>query len=793
VKKLPRGVAEPFRRRPTRFTSWTLHPFRTLPEGVETGPDIVLWSWRRDGRDGTAGDGRGPGDPVAVGADLGGRHAAPAAAVGGRRSGEGGAVAVSPIRRRLAATSARPVRAAGPRPERLLNRELSWLDFDLRVLELAADPGVPLLERVRLCGIVSSNLDEFFAVRVAGLIGDAHSGVSLRSPDGRLPEETLADCRARVLDLKAAQSSLWLDDLRPALAREKIRVLSVDECGPREVSSLQRRFRREIEPLLTPIAVGAAAPFPSVPSLALNVGVLVADDVPGAQGFVRVNVPDAVPRFVPLGRGSFVLLEDAIVHFLPAVVGEDGILGRAVFRVTRDADFSISRDADDLLEAVETQLQRRRFAEVVRLEVDAEAPEEIVGVLTDELGVSAEKVYRSAAPLGLRALAELAELDRPDLRNPRWRPVTRRPFANRGPTALLAQIRRRDILVHHPYDSFDSSVGEFTEAGRDPKVGALKATVYRTDDSSPTLASLVKAAEEDKQAVCLVELKARFDERRNIEWSRALERAGVDVVYGAPDLKVHAKLALLVRRERGEMRRYVHIGTGNYHASNASNYEDLGLFTADEAIAADVADVFNAVTGRRRPAVFRKLLVGPWFLRDGILHEIGRVTAAARAGEAARIRLKVNSLVDPEAVAALYAASRAGVKVEIVARGICVLRPGVPGLSERITVRSVLGRFLEHSRILSFQAGDGVTTWIGSADLMPRNLDRRVEVLVPIEDARLRAEIGVVLDALLADTRFSWELDADGTWHRVEPKPGEPRVSAQETLMLRATKRAKKA
>ena len=677
--------------------------------------------------------------------------------------------------------------------DRYLNRELSWLEFERRVLRLAADPGVPLLERAKLCAIVASNLDEFFAVRIAGLLGRVQAGVPVRTPDGRVPVETLADCRDRIREIEAVQASLWLDELRPALAAEKIRVLSVGECRPRERASLARRFRLEIEPLLTPIAVGAAAPFPYAPSLALNVGVLVRDPLTHEERFVRVNVPSGLSRFVPVGRGGYVLLEDAIVEFLPAVIGTAEVAGRAIFRVTRDADFSISPDADDLLEEVELQLLRRRFADIVRLEVNTGAPPELVDLLARELGVTEDQVYESRAPLGLRALWELYELDRPELKDPRWKPVTRRPFATRTSTALLAQIRRRDILVHHPYDSFDASVGEFVAAARDPKVVALKATVYRTDSSSPTLTSLVQAAEEDKQALCLVELKARFDERRNIEWSRALERAGVDVVFGEHDLKVHAKLALLVRREGGAMRRYVHIGTGNYHASNASNYEDLGLFTADEAIAADVADVFNAVSGRTPPTSFRKLLVGPWFLRDGVMGEIERVTAAARAGQVARIRIKVNSLVDPTIVEALYDASAAGASVEIVARGICVLRPGVPGLSERIIVRSVLGRFLEHSRILWFQAGDEVSAWIGSADLMPRNLDRRVEVLAPVEDMRLRAEIGLVLDALLADTRFSWELDADGAWSRTSPGPGERRLSAQEALMQRATKRAKKA
>jgi polyphosphate kinase len=691
----------------------------------------------------------------------------------------------------LVDAAAEALRVGTPRGHRFLNRELSWLDFDARVLELAADPGVPLLERVKLCSIVSSNLDEFFSVRMAGLLAQAEAGVSTMSPDGRLPEETLADCRERIQELYAVQAGLWQRELRPALAAEKIRIVPAQECRPRELATLERRFRREIEPLLTPIAVGAAAPFPAAASLDLNVGVIVHDAAAGTRRFVRVNVP-GLPRLVDVGRNTFVLLEDAIVHSLSALVGAGDVAGAAVFRVTRNADFSISRDADDLLEAVETQLVRRRFAEIVRLEVDAEAPTELVDVLMREFGVEADQVYEVEAPLGLGGLRELAELDRPELKNLRWAPVTRRPFVNRSPAAVLAQIRRRDILVHHPYDSFETSVGEFVAAAADPKVAALKATVYRTDDSSATLAALVESAQEGKHAVCLVELKARFDERRNIEWSRALERAGVEVVYGVPGLKVHAKLAMLVRRDQGAMRRYVHIGTGNYHASNASTYEDLGLFTADEEIGADVADVFNAVTGGTEPTVFRKLLVGPWFLREGVLHEIDRVAEAARAGEVARIRIKVNSIGDPEIVDALYAASASGARIDLVVRGICSLRPGVPGLSDGIRVRSVLGRFLEHSRVLSFQAGERVSTWIGSADLMPRNFDHRVEVLAPVEDSRLRTELSVVLDALLADTRFSWELDAQGSWVRTEPRPKEKRVSAQEALMARATKRAKK-
>ena len=661
------------------------------------------------------------------------------------------------------------------------------------MLALAGDAELPLLERVRLCAIFSSNLDEFVAVRLAGIRRQIESRINRRFADGRTPSQTLRGARARIVELQSAQDTLWLEDLQPALAAEGILVGGVEECRPRELRALAKRFDREIQPLLTPIAVGVAAPFPYVTSLALNIGLLVRDMKTGEQRFIRVNVPDDLPRFVPVGeRGVHVPLEEVIMHFLPALGGGVEILSDTTFRVTRDADLSLTADAEDLVEAVETQLDQRRFGDVVRVEVAGGASQELVDTIARELRIEADRVYATDAPLGLSALMELTAIDRPDLKDKPWLAATRRPFVNRSAADLLARIRRRDILVHHPYDSFDTSVEAFVAAARDSKVAALKGTVYRTGDLSATLTSLVETAEEGKQAVCLVELKARFDERRNIEWSRALERAGVDVVYGVPDLKVHAKLTLLVRRERNGVRRYVHIGTGNYHASHATSYEDLGLFTADEDIAADVAEVFNAVTGITRPAVFRKLLVGPWFLRDGILNEIDRVVRASRAGEVGRIRIKVNSLVDPEVIDALYAASSAGVTVEIIARGICMLRPGVSGLSERITVRSVLGRFLEHSRILSFQTNDRTTTWIGSADLMPRNLDRRVEVLVPVEDSRLRSDLAEVLDALLADTRFSWDLDAEGNWHRTEPKGRAKPVSAQEVLMTRATKRAKK-
>jgi polyphosphate kinase len=685
-----------------------------------------------------------------------------------------------------------PLETAAPRSaERIfLNRELSWIDFDRRVLELAADAALPLLDRVRYCAIASSNLDEFFAVRIAELHEQAAAGVSRKAADGRTPAQTLAHARRAIVALQATQDALWRDELAPALTDAGIRLAAPDECRPRELKALAKRFEHEVLPLLTPIAPGPAAPFPHVPSRAVNVGVLVGPEV--RSEFVCISIPADIPRFLGLGGGGpWIPVEEAVVHFLPSVMGAAPVQAHGVFRVTRDADVAIASDADDLLEALETGLRRRRFGDVVRLEVGTATPPAIRETVMRELALDGQHVYESAAPLGLAALTQLAADGPSELRRKRWRPLTSREFRTGGSTALLARIRRGDLLAHHPYDAYDTSVERFVAASHDAKIAALKATVYRTGNPSRTVASLVDAGENGKNAVCLVELRARFDERRNIEWSRALDRAGVHVVYGTPELKVHAKLCLLVRREQDGLQRYAHIGSGNYHASNASAYEDLSLFTADEELTADVADVFNAVTGHGVPPVFRKLLVGPWFLRDGLLVEIRRVEQAAAAGRAARIRLKVNALVDPEIVAALYAAAGAGADVEAITRGICVLRPGVQGLSERISVRSVLGPFLEHSRILSFQAGGGVSTWIGSADLMPRNLDRRVEVLAPVEDAKLRARIAGILDALGADTRFAWKLDADGTWSRVMPAPHAEAASAQELLMKEAVTRAK--
>jgi polyphosphate kinase len=680
--------------------------------------------------------------------------------------------------------------------ERLLNRELSLLDFHARVLELAADESVPLLERVLFCSIFSSNLDEFFQVRVAGLLGQAESGLAVRSADGLTPQQALARIRERVLDLTAQQSRLWKRDLRAVLAAEEIVVGGIEDCGEKELKQLERDFQREIYPVLTPLAVGPGQPFPYISGLSLSLAVFVADPETGEERFARVKIPEGLPRFHQIGgRGLYVPLEQVIAHFLPTLFPGATIVERAAFRVTRDADFEVSDDAADLLEAVESQLRKRRFGDVVRVEVSTSASAEMVERLMRGLDADETQVYRIESPLDLADLTELYALERPDLKHEPWVPVIppRLEAAQSDLPRIFDEIRRGDLAVHQPYESFRASFEALAQAAVfDADVIAMKTAVYRTSDDSVLVGSLIQCAEDGKQSVCLVELKARFDERRNIEWSRALEQAGVHVVYGFPDLKIHAKMTLIVRRERTGLRRYAHIATGNYHAATARLYEDFGIFTADEDIAADVADVFNYITGFGRPRRFRKLLVAPFTLRSGLVDEIRAVAAAAEAGETARIRLKVNHLVDPDIVDELYAASRAGASIDIVARTTCALRPGVEGLSENIRVRSIVGRFLEHSRIYAFDAGERSAIYVGSADLMARNLDHRIEVVVPLEGARVRQEANAILDSALADTTNAWELAPDGTWSRIVPTGQEKRRTHQETMMRRARTRARR-
>ena len=681
--------------------------------------------------------------------------------------------------------------------ERLLNRELSQLDFHARVLELAEDDSLPLLERVRFCAIFASNIDEFFQVRVAGLLGQAESGLAMLSPDGLTPHQTLARIRERILDLIARQSRLWKKELRPALADEGIVVGGIEDCTDKDLKRLEKHFQREIYPVLTPLAVGPGQPFPYISGLSLSLAVFAADPETGEERFARVKIPEGLPRFVEIGkRGLFVPLEQVIAHFLPTLFPGAAIVERAAFRVTRDADFEVSDDAADLLEAVESQLRKRRFGDVVRVEVSASASAEMVLRLTHGLGVDETQIYRIESPLDLAELSELASLDHADMKAEPWVPVVPPRFIDsQGDLPrIFDEIRRGDIAVHQPYESFRASFEVFAQAAvQDRDVIAMKTAVYRTSDDSALVGSLIQCAEDGKQAVCLVELKARFDERRNIEWSRALEQAGVHVVHGFSDVKIHAKMTLVVRREGKELRRYAHIGTGNYHASTARLYEDIGIFTADEEIAADVADLFNYITGFGRPQQFRKLLVAPFTLRTGLVNEIRAVAAAAADGKAASICLKVNHLVDPGIVEELYAASQAGASIDVIARTTCALRPGVEGLSENIRVRSIVGHFLEHSRIYAFEAGDRATTYIGSPDLMTRNLDHRIEVLVPVENGRVRQDVHTLLESALADNTNAWLLGSDGTWTRASAghKPHSHHSAMGRRAITRARRRAR--
>ena len=677
---------------------------------------------------------------------------------------------------------------AAPEGGRLSNRELSWLDFNARVLELAEDPDVPLLERVKFCAIFSANLDEFFMVRVAGVMGQIDSGLGVPAADGRTPAQTLADIRERATALTARQSRLWRSELAPALADEGIVVALIEDLRSSEVEELGERFERQIYPVLTPLAVGPGQPFPYISGLSLSLGLLVRDPETAEERFARVKVPELLPRFLHIGdRQMHVPLEHVIAHFLPTLFPKMEIVECAAFRVTRNADLEVSDEADDLLEALELELRRRRFGDVVRVEVVGSMSESMCERLLGGLDAQPDQLYPVGGLLGLADLSELAAIKRPDLKDEPWLSVTQPRIADFGSAAdFFDEIRRGDILVHHPYESFASSFEAFVRgAATDPNVLGLKTTVYRTSDETPLVPALIDAAEEGKQSVCLVELKARFDEHRNIEWSRSLERSGVHVAYGFPNLKIHAKATLIVRREGENLRRYVHVGTGNYHALNARLYEDFGLFTADPDIAADVADLFNYVTGFGRPQRFRKLLVAPFALRSRLIDEIRTVTQTAASGKSKKgaIRLKVNALSDQAIIEELYEASQAGVQIDIVCRGVCSLRPGVAGMSENIRVRSVLGRYLEHSRIFIFESGKRSTYLLGSADLMPRNLDHRLEVVVPVEEGRAQQRLAAVFDALLADNAQAWELGADEVWTRLRPKKGERPKPAQATIM----------
>jgi polyphosphate kinase len=657
-------------------------------------------------------------------------------------------------------------------PGLYLNRELSWLDFNDRVLQLAEDDSIPLIERLKFLAIFVTNLDEFFMIRVAGVHDQVDAGIDARGPDGLSPTDVLQAIADQVQALDHRHAGQF-GALRPVLAEHGIRIISCDESDA-SAKDVERHFREQIFPVLTPLAIGPGRPFPYISNLSLSLLVRLRDPDLDQEAFARVKVPkEVLPRFVEISRHTFVPLEDVIARHLDVLFPGMEILSYDLFRVTRDADFEVSDEADDLLQAVEAELRRRRFGEVVRLEVGASMDPALRTRLIEWLGVDEIQVYDVEGLLDLSDLWQIAGLEgRPELRQTPWTPLTHPAF---GPTPgehdeqpdVLAAMRDGDVLVHYPYQSFATSAERFVkQAVDDPAVLAIKMTVYRTSDDSALVPSLIAAAEKGKQAVCMVELKARFDERQNIHWSRALEEVGAHVVHGIPGLKTHAKAILVVRRERGRIRHYVMIGTGNFHAKNARLYEDFGLFTTDPEIGAEVASLFNTLTGYGHPEPQRSILVAPTWLRRPLIDEIDATIEAHRAGKDARIVMKMNALVDQECIEALYRASQAGVPIDLNVRGICCLVPGVPGVSETITVVSVVGRFLEHSRIFAFYRGDDETVYIGSADLMPRNLDTRVELLAPVTKSDLRAELEDTLERCLADDTFAWTLDNEGTWTR---------------------------
>ena len=651
-----------------------------------------------------------------------------------------------------------------------LNRELSWLDFNLRVLALAEDHDVPLLERVNFLAIFSRNLDEFFQIRVAGLKEQLGAGLASTAPDGLATAEVLETVRTRVQDMVARQMRTFAADIIPSLRAEGIRLVDYDALSRDEIDYLDGFFEQRLFPVLTPLAVDPAHPFPFISNLSLNLAAVVGDPASDEPRIARVKVPPLLPRFVAIpDSGAFVALEQIIASHLATLFPGMQVFSRNAFRVTRNTDFTLNEDdIEDLLVAVEAALRlRRRSPRAVRLEVDAAMPPDVRTLLLDELEIEPDDVYEIEGLIDLSGLAELVKLRRPDLKYEPWTPVTQTRLAPPEPgarTDLFRALRAGDVLVHHPYDSFTTSVEAFIEqASMDPAVLAIKQTVYRTSTPESAIAkSLMRAAETGKQVVAVVEVTARFDEETNIAWARALEEAGVHVVYGIVGLKTHAKCALVVRRDEDGIRRYSHVGTGNYNPTTATLYEDVGLLSADPDIGSDLTDLFNFLTGYSKQSAYRRLLIAPVGMRTAILNLI---RAEMEKGPGGRISMKVNNLVDPEVISSLYAASNAGVDVDLIVRSICCLQPGVPNVSERIRVRSIVGRYLEHSRIFRFGRDSRDATYlIGSADLMPRNLDRRVEAAVPVSDPALQQRLSEVLDIELSDDCEAWHLGADGSW-----------------------------
>jgi polyphosphate kinase len=683
-----------------------------------------------------------------------------------------------------------------PLPEdRYLNRELSWLDFNSRVLALAEDTSMALLERLKFLAIFASNLDEFYMVRVAGLKRRDEMGLSVRSADGLTPREQLRRIGEQTQTIATRHAEVFLNSVEPGLAGEGIHIVTWADLDPAERDRLSTYFTEQVFPVLTPLAVDPAHPFPFVSGLSLNLAVTVKQPDDNGQHFARVKVPDNVDRFVELDdrKGSdqsagkkevrFLPMEELIAAFLTALFPGMEIVEHHAFRITRNADFEVDEDRDeDLLQALERELARRRFGSPVRLEVADDMTEHMLELLLRELDVHPGDVIQVPGLLDLSSLWQIYGVDRPALKDPAFVPATSPAFTDREtPKSIFATLREGDVLVHHPYESFSTSTQRFIElAAADPNVLAIKQTLYRTSGDSPIVRSLIEAAAAGKQVVALVEIKARFDEQANIKWARALEQAGVHVAYGLVGLKTHCKTCLVVRREGSTIRRYCHIGTGNYNSKTARLYEDIGLLTADPDIGADLTDLFNTLTGYSRKVSYRNLLVAPHGIRVGITERVDREIAAHKKTGNGHIRLKMNSLVDEQVIDALYRASQAGVRVEVVVRGICALRPGVEGFSENITVRSILGQYLEHSRIFNFGAINEY--WIGSADMMHRNLDRRVEVLVQVKDPRLTAQLNDILDSALDPATRCWELKPEGQW-KASPQAGHSVRDHQVSLM----------
>ncbi len=695
--------------------------------------------------------------------------------------------------------AATPLPTATDLPDdRYLNRELSWLDFNARVLALAEDASQPLLERAKFLAIFASNLDEFYMVRVAGLKRRHQTGLTVRSADGLAPREQLSRIAVRTRELAGRHARVFLDEIGPDLERHGIRFVSWGDLDDTERSRLSDYFSDQVFPVLTPLAVDPAHPFPYISGLSLNLAVTVRDPDSSLERFARVKVPNNVPRLVrvedstvdngaasDVETATFLPLEELIAAHLGELFAGMEVVEHHVFRVTRNADFEVAEDRDeDLLQALERELARRRFGPPVRLEVADTMSEHVLELLLRELDVHPNDVVEVPGLLDLSCLWSVHRAGPSELKAEPFVPVTHPAFGEvETPKSVFAMLRDGDVLVHHPYDSFSTSVQRFIEqAAADPKVLAIKQTLYRTSGDSPLVDALIDAAEAGKQVVALVEIKARFDEQANIGWARQLERSGVHVVYGLMGLKTHCKTSLVVRQEGPTIRRYCHIGTGNYNPRTARRYEDLGLLTAEPDIGADLTDLFNSLTGYARQTSYRSLLVAPYGMRRGIVERIEAEIAHAQAGLPAGIRIKVNSLVDEQVIDALYRASAAGVDVDVVVRSICALRPGRPGLSDTIRVRSILGRFLEHSRIFHF-AGCR-EHWIGSADMMHRNLDRRVEVLVRVADPLLTGELDAVLDSAMDPVTRCWVLEPDGSW-AASPAEGSTVRDHQAQLVRR--------